>query len=88
MVYQSDEELGMEAEKKSLGFNSSQLAVSILQGKLMKIMSLLLLGAFVLTNGSLWAVSDRQDSMERLQTSTDVLHSIVALLIRGFQKRC
>ena len=44
----------------------------------MKITSLLLIGAFTLTNGSLWAASDRQDSIERLQMSTDVLHSIVA----------
>lgn len=49
----------------------------------MKITSLLLIGAFALTNGSLWAASDRQDSIERLQMSKDVLHSIVAAPDKG-----
>ena len=49
----------------------------------MKITSLLLIGAFALTNGSLWAASDRQDSIERLQMSTNVLHSIVEAPDKG-----
>jgi len=36
MVYQSDEELGMEAEKKSLGFNSSQLHPDIYMNELLQ----------------------------------------------------
>jgi SH3 domain-containing YSC84-like protein 1 len=49
----------------------------------MKIMSLLLMGAFTLVNGSLWAASGHQDSIERLQMSTDVLHSIMEAPDRG-----
>jgi lipid-binding SYLF domain-containing protein len=43
----------------------------------MKIMPLLLAGAVALTSGSLWAASGRQDSIDRLQMSSDVLHSIM-----------
>ena len=43
----------------------------------MKIMPLLLVGAFALTSGNLWAASGRQDSIERLQMSSEVLHSIM-----------
>jgi lipid-binding SYLF domain-containing protein len=43
----------------------------------MKIMPLVLVGAFALTSGNLWAASGRQDSIERLQMSTEVLHSIM-----------
>jgi SH3 domain-containing YSC84-like protein 1 len=43
----------------------------------MKITSLLLIGALTLANGSLWAASGRQDSLERLHLSSDVLHSIM-----------
>ena len=39
----------------------------------MKITSLLLIGAFTLANGSLWAGTGHQDSIERLQLSSDVL---------------
>ncbi len=49
----------------------------------MKIMSLLLMGAFMLVNGSIWAASGHQDSIERLQTSTDVLHAIMDASDRG-----
>jgi SH3 domain-containing YSC84-like protein 1 len=45
--------------------------------KTMKIMSLVLVSALALTNGSLWASSGHQDSIERLQMSSDVLHSIM-----------
>jgi SH3 domain-containing YSC84-like protein 1 len=43
----------------------------------MKIMPLLLVGAFALTSGNLQAASGRQDSIERLQMSSEVLHSIM-----------
>jgi lipid-binding SYLF domain-containing protein len=43
----------------------------------MKITPLLLAGAIALTSGDLWAASGRQDSIERLQMSSDVLHSIM-----------
>src|SRR5581483_8166738 len=49
----------------------------------MKIMPLLLVGAFALTGGNLWAASGRQDSIERLQMSSDVLHSIMAAPDKG-----
>ena len=49
----------------------------------MKITSLLLLGAFVLVNGNIWAESGRQDSIERLQMSSDVLHSIMSAPDKG-----
>ena len=42
----------------------------------MKITSVLLVGALALTNANLWA-SASSDSIERLQMSSDVLHSIV-----------
>jgi SH3 domain-containing YSC84-like protein 1 len=43
----------------------------------MKITSMLLVGAVTLTTGNLWAASGRQDSIERLHTSTEVLHAMV-----------
>ncbi|MGA8528630.1 MAG: lipid-binding SYLF domain-containing protein [Acidobacteriaceae bacterium] len=49
----------------------------------MKIMPLLLVGAIALTSGNLWAASGRQDSIERLQMSSDVLHSIMSAPDRG-----
>ena len=49
----------------------------------MKITSLLLMGAFALTNGNVWAASGYQDSIERLQLSTDVLHSIMEAPDKG-----
>jgi SH3 domain-containing YSC84-like protein 1 len=49
----------------------------------MKIKSLLLMGAFTLMNGSLWAASGHQESIERLQMSTDVLHSIMEAPDKG-----
>ena len=49
----------------------------------MKITSLLLAGAFVLANGSLWADSGHQDAIERLRLSSDVLHSIVEAPDKG-----
>jgi len=49
----------------------------------MKITPLLLIGAFAITSGNLWAASGRQDSIERLQTSSDVLHSIMSAPDKG-----
>jgi lipid-binding SYLF domain-containing protein len=49
----------------------------------MKITSLLLMSAFALTNGNVWAASSYQDSIERLQLSTDVLHSIIEAPDKG-----
>ena len=43
----------------------------------MKIFSMLLLGAFTLANGNLWAGTVDQDSIARLRMSSDVLHSIM-----------
>ena len=43
----------------------------------MKITSLLLIGAFTLANGTLWAGTGHQDSIDRLHMSLDVLHSIM-----------
>jgi len=44
----------------------------------MKIMPVLLVGAIALTGGNLWAASGRQDAVQRLQMSTDVIHSIMS----------
>ena len=49
----------------------------------MKITSLLLVSALTLAAGNLWAASDRQDSIERLGMSTDVLHSIMSAPDKG-----
>jgi lipid-binding SYLF domain-containing protein len=49
----------------------------------MKITSLLLIGAVTLASGNLWAASGRQDSIDRLQMSSDVLHSIMAAPDKG-----
>jgi Uncharacterized conserved protein len=49
----------------------------------MKITSLLLMGAFALTNGNAWAASSYQDSIERLQLSTNVLHSLMEAPDKG-----
>jgi SH3 domain-containing YSC84-like protein 1 len=43
----------------------------------MKITSMLLIGAFTLANGTVWAATGRQDSIDRLQMSSEVLHSIM-----------
>src|ERR1700691_3283787 len=43
----------------------------------MKITPLLLVSAFALTSGNLWAASGRQDSIDRLQMSSEVLHSMM-----------
>jgi lipid-binding SYLF domain-containing protein len=48
----------------------------------MKITSMLMLGVFTLANGNLWATA-HQDSMERLQMSSDVLHSIMEAPDKG-----
>ena len=48
----------------------------------MKITSMLMLGVFTLTNGNLWATA-HQDSMERLQMSSGVLHSIMEAPDKG-----
>jgi SH3 domain-containing YSC84-like protein 1 len=49
----------------------------------MKITSLLLVSAFALTNGNAWAASGYQDSIERLQLSTNVLHAIMEAPDKG-----
>jgi lipid-binding SYLF domain-containing protein len=49
----------------------------------MKITPLLLIGAVALTSGNLWAASGRQDSIDRLQMSTDVLHSLMSAPDKG-----
>src|SRR5580704_6783286 len=43
----------------------------------MKIMPLLLAGAFALTTGHLWAASGTEDSIERLQLSSDTLQAMI-----------
>jgi len=42
----------------------------------MKIVSIVVAGALVLTSVNVWAASGREDSVERLQAAADVLHSI------------
>ena len=42
----------------------------------MKIVSIVVASALVLTTANVWAASGREDSIERLQSATDVLHSI------------
>jgi lipid-binding SYLF domain-containing protein len=49
----------------------------------MKMKSLFLIGFFTLSNGILWAGTGRQDSIERLQMSSDVLHSIIEAPDKG-----
>ena len=43
----------------------------------MKIMSMLLAGAFALTTGHLWAASGTENSIERLQSSSDTLQAMI-----------
>jgi SH3 domain-containing YSC84-like protein 1 len=49
----------------------------------MKMTSLFLIGAFTLANGSLWGGTGTQDSIERLQMSSDVLHAMVEAPDKG-----
>jgi lipid-binding SYLF domain-containing protein len=49
----------------------------------MKISSLLLVGAMTLASGNLLASSGRQDAIQRLQMSTDVLHAIMSAPDKG-----
>jgi lipid-binding SYLF domain-containing protein len=49
----------------------------------MKMTSLLLIGAFTLANGNLWAGTGHQDAIERLQMSSDVLHSLMTAPDKG-----
>jgi lipid-binding SYLF domain-containing protein len=42
----------------------------------MKIVSIVVASALVLTSANVWAASGREDSVERLQAAADVLHSI------------
>jgi len=42
-----------------------------------KITSIVLVGAFALTTGNLWAASGRQDSLDRLRMSSDTLHAMI-----------
>ncbi len=43
----------------------------------MRIVPVLLAGAFALSTGNLWAASGRQDSIERLRMSTETLHAMI-----------
>jgi len=43
----------------------------------MKITSLLLVSAFTLANGTLWAATGHQDSIDRLRMSSEVIHAIM-----------
>jgi lipid-binding SYLF domain-containing protein len=49
----------------------------------MKIVSIVVASALVLTTANVWAASGREDSIERLQSATDVLHSIQGAPDRG-----
>jgi lipid-binding SYLF domain-containing protein len=49
----------------------------------MKMTSVLLIGAFALANGNIWAATGRQDSIDRLQMSSEVLHSIMEAPDKG-----
>jgi lipid-binding SYLF domain-containing protein len=49
----------------------------------MKMSSLLLIGAFTLANGNLWAGTGHQDSIDRLRMSSGVLHSIMEAPDKG-----
>lgn len=49
----------------------------------MKMISMLLIGAFTLANGNLWAGTGHQDSIERLRLSSDVLHAIMEAPDKG-----
>ena len=43
----------------------------------MKLTPMLLAGAFALTTGHLWAASGAEDSIERLQLSSDTLQALI-----------
>jgi SH3 domain-containing YSC84-like protein 1 len=49
----------------------------------MKMTSLLLIGAFALANGNLWAGTGHEDAIERLQMSSDVLHALMTAPDKG-----
>src|ERR1700751_3135262 len=49
----------------------------------MKLTSLLFIGAFTLANGNLWAGTEHQDSIERLQMSSEVLHALMTAPDKG-----
>jgi lipid-binding SYLF domain-containing protein len=49
----------------------------------MKMTSLLLIGAFTLANGNLWAGTGHQDAIERLQMSSDVLRALMTAPDKG-----
>lgn len=49
----------------------------------MNMTSMLLISALTLANGNLWAGTGQQDSIERLQMSSDVLRSLVAAPDKG-----
>jgi lipid-binding SYLF domain-containing protein len=49
----------------------------------MKMTSLLLICTLTLVTGTLWAASGRQDSIQRLRLSSDVLHSIISAPDKG-----
>jgi len=49
----------------------------------MRCTHLLLVGALALTSANLWAASAHQDSIQRLQMSTDVIHSIMSTPDKG-----
>ena len=54
----------------------------------MKMTSVLLIGAFALANGTLWAGTGHQDSIDRLQMSSEVFTPAWTHRIRAFQKKC
>jgi hypothetical protein len=49
----------------------------------MKITSMLLISAFALANGSLWAGTGHQDSIDRLRMSSEVIHAIMEAPDKG-----
>src|SRR6476659_8001457 len=49
----------------------------------MKLMPMLLAGAFALTAENLWAASGVEDFIERLQLSSDTLHAMINTLDKG-----
>ena len=53
----------------------------------MKLTSLLFIGAFTLANVNLWAGTGHQDSIERLQMSSEVLHALMTAPDKGYSRR-
>jgi lipid-binding SYLF domain-containing protein len=49
----------------------------------MKILAMIMAGAFALTSGHLWAASGAEDSIERLQLSSDTLQAMISAADKG-----